>query len=90
MKVSLEGGKGEVLIRSLCMFSQTVRVVDPPRIIDHEGCCRPEQLASVGCPPHWRPASRDFPGGRRWPRTRCIGLLGELKLEWFLSTTGAR
>ena len=27
-----------------------------------------QQLASVGDPPHWRPASRDFPDGRR-----CLG-----------------
>ena len=64
--------------------------IDPRLSIDREGCCQPEQLASVGGPPRWRPASRDFPDGRRWPRTRCNGLLGELKLEWFLSTTGAR
>ena len=60
--------------------SQTLNKSQVSFPIDHhKGCCRPEQLSSVGNPPHWRPASRDFPDGRR-----CLGEMyasvGELKL----------
>ena len=65
----------------------------PPLVsIGHEGCCRPEQLASVGDPPNCRaspPPGIFLMAGVGLERDVLV-LLGELKLEWFLSTTGAR
>ena len=64
------------------MLSQTVRVVDPRLSIDHEGCCRPEQLSSVGGPPHWRPASRIFLMASVGLERDFLVLFGELKFAW--------
>ena len=49
----------------VCPSQTVIRVLFP--INHHEGCCRPEQLASVGDPSHWRPVSRDFPDGHVGP-----------------------
>ena len=60
---------------SLCILSQAIRVTGPSPI-DRSWGLLSARAACVG----WRsselpglPASRDFPDGRRWPRTRCIG-----------------
>ena len=53
--------------------------------IAHEGCCRPEQLASVGDPPNCRaspPPGIFLMAGVGLERDVLV-LLGELKLEWF-------
>ena len=88
----MEEGKGEVLdVKFLYVFPSDTSNGPSPSIA-HEGCCRPEQLASVGDPPNCRaspPPGIFLMAGVGLERDVLV-LLGELKLEWFLSTTGAR
>ena len=91
----MEGGKGEVLdVKSLYVVpSDTsngpVSYRSIMRVVVGQSSLR--RLAILRLP--GLPASQDFPDDLSWmtlPRTRFLGLLGELKLEWFLSTTDAR
>ena len=64
-------------------FSQTRGIVRV-RIYHHEGYSRPEQLASVGDPPHCRaspPPGIFLMAGVGLERDVLV-LLGELKLAW--------
>ena len=89
----MEGGKGEVLdVKSLYVLPSDTSITARLLSTAHEGCCRPEQLASVGDPPNCRaspPPGIFLMAGVGLERDVLV-LLGELKLEWFLSTADAR
>lgn len=76
----------------LSYFSQKLCGIVPLVSDHHEGYCQPEQLASVGVPPNCRaspPPGIFLMAGVGLERDVLV-LLGELKLEWLSSTTGAR
>ena len=77
-------------MKSLYVLPNSARVSARRLSIDLEGWCQPEQLASVGLPPRWRPASRIFLLAGVGLERDVMVLFGELKFAWFVSTTGAR
>ena len=75
---------------SLCMFSQTVRVVDLPRIDCSWGLLSTRAACIGRRPPHWRPRPGIFLMAGVGLERDLLVLFGELKFAWFVSTTGAR
>ena len=81
----MEEGKGEVLdVRSLYVLPSDTSITARLLSIAHEGCCRPEQLASVGDPPNCRaslPPGIFLMAGVGLERDFWV-LFGGLKFAW--------